>query len=76
MRIAIAFLDSPLLGLRQGSLWGTVQAAMLGRVPYPVLRDGIFAHPTMTEGLKYLFAGVPESAGYEAEEDEIAHVRG
>jgi hypothetical protein len=31
---------------------GTVQLAMLACVPYTVLRDAVFAHPTMTEGLK------------------------
>jgi hypothetical protein len=46
---------------------GTVQAAMLGRQPYSILRDAVFAHPTITEGLKSLFAGVPELAG-----DDIA----
>jgi pyruvate/2-oxoglutarate dehydrogenase complex dihydrolipoamide dehydrogenase (E3) component len=48
-------------GPEAGELMGTVQTAMLGSLPYPILRDAIFAHPTMTEGLKALFAGVPES---------------
>ena len=34
---------------------GTVQLAMLAGVPYTILRDAMFAHPTMTEGLKALF---------------------
>ena len=42
-----------------GELMGTVQIAMLAGQPYTVLRDAIFAHPTMSEGLKYLFARVP-----------------
>jgi hypothetical protein len=37
-----------------------VQTAMLGGVPYTVLRDAILAHPTMAEGLNALFADVPE----------------
>ena len=37
-----------------------VQTAMLGGLPYRVLRDAIFAHPTMAEGLNALFAAVPE----------------
>ena len=29
--------------------------AMLGRLPYTVLRDGVFAHPTLAESLNNLF---------------------
>jgi hypothetical protein len=39
-----------------------VQTAMLGRLPYTVLRDAIFTHPTMAEGLVFLLAGVPAKA--------------
>ena len=46
-------------GPEAGELMGTVQVAMLAGVPYTVLRDAMFAHPTMTEGLKALFMGVP-----------------
>jgi hypothetical protein len=38
---------------------GTVQLAMLAGLPYTILRDAMFAHPTMTEGLKALFMSVP-----------------
>ena len=37
----------------------TVQVAMLAGLPYTTLRDAMFAHPTMTEGLKALFMSVP-----------------
>ena len=33
-----------------------LQIAMMGRVPYTQLRDGIFAHPTLAESLNNLFA--------------------
>jgi hypothetical protein len=33
-----------------------IQIAMMGRVPYTALRDGIFAHPTLAESLNNLFA--------------------
>jgi pyruvate/2-oxoglutarate dehydrogenase complex dihydrolipoamide dehydrogenase (E3) component len=46
-------------GPEAGELMGTVQVAMLGGQPYTTLRDAVFAHPTMTEGLESLFAGVP-----------------
>jgi pyruvate/2-oxoglutarate dehydrogenase complex dihydrolipoamide dehydrogenase (E3) component len=61
-------------GPEAGELMGTVQAAMLGGQPYPILRDAVFAHPTMTEGLKYLFAGVPQRTGYDVETHETGDV--
>ena len=47
-------------GPEAGELMGTVQLAMLGGLPYTILRDAMFAHPTMTEGLKALFMAVPQ----------------
>jgi pyruvate/2-oxoglutarate dehydrogenase complex dihydrolipoamide dehydrogenase (E3) component len=47
-------------GPEAGELMGTVQLAMLAGMPYTILRDTMFAHPTMTEGLKALFMGVPQ----------------
>jgi hypothetical protein len=35
-----------------------VEIAMMGKVPYTTLRDGIFAHPTLAEALNNLFASV------------------
>jgi hypothetical protein len=32
-----------------------IQMAMLGKVPYTTVRDGIFTHPTLAEGLNSLF---------------------
>lgn len=43
-------------------LLAAVQTAMIARLPYEALRDGIFAHPTMAEGLTVLFARVPARA--------------
>jgi pyruvate/2-oxoglutarate dehydrogenase complex dihydrolipoamide dehydrogenase (E3) component len=39
-----------------------VQTAMLGGLPYTVLRDAIFTHPTVAEGLVFLLANVPARA--------------
>jgi pyruvate/2-oxoglutarate dehydrogenase complex dihydrolipoamide dehydrogenase (E3) component len=36
-----------------------VQTAMIGRMPYTMLRDAIFTHPTMSEGLIALLASIP-----------------
>ncbi len=47
-------------GPEAGELMGTVQLAMLAGIPYTTLRDAMFAHPTMTEGLKALFMAVPQ----------------
>jgi pyruvate/2-oxoglutarate dehydrogenase complex dihydrolipoamide dehydrogenase (E3) component len=47
-------------GPEAGELMGTVRLAVLAGLPYTVLRDAMFAHPMMTEGLKALFMAVPE----------------
>lgn len=59
-------------GPEAGELMSTVQTAMLAGQPYTLLRDAIFAHPTMNEGLKSLFAGVPELAAKYVEKLESA----
>ena len=46
-------------GPEAGELMATVQLAMLAGLPYTMLRDAMFAHPTMSEGLKALFMAVP-----------------
>jgi hypothetical protein len=46
---------------------------MLAGVPYTILRDAMFAHPTMTEGLKALFMGVPQRLEKDAE--QVQHAR-
>jgi pyruvate/2-oxoglutarate dehydrogenase complex dihydrolipoamide dehydrogenase (E3) component len=55
-------------GPEAGELMSTVQVAMLAGIPYTVLRDTMFAHPTMTEGLKALFMSVPQPPENRAEE--------
>jgi pyruvate/2-oxoglutarate dehydrogenase complex dihydrolipoamide dehydrogenase (E3) component len=45
-------------GIEASELMAAVQTAMVGRLPYTVLRDAIFAHPTMSEGLVYLLRQV------------------
>ena len=60
-------------GPEAGELMGTVQLAMLAGLPYTTLRDAMFAHPTMTEGLKALFMGVPQRLEKDAE--QLQHAR-
>ena len=47
------------VGPQAGEILAVVQTAMMGKLPYTVLRDAVFTHPTMAEGLGPLFGGVP-----------------
>jgi len=49
-------------GAEGSEMMAAVQTAMLGGLPYTVLRDAIFTHPTAAEGLVYLLASVPAKA--------------
>lgn len=49
-------LGFAMLGIEGGEIASAVQLAMLGRLPYTALRDGVFAHPTLAEALNNLFA--------------------
>jgi pyruvate/2-oxoglutarate dehydrogenase complex dihydrolipoamide dehydrogenase (E3) component len=51
-------LGFTMIGTEAGEVVAAVQTAMLGGLPYTVLRDAILAHPTMAEGLNGLFAAV------------------
>jgi pyruvate/2-oxoglutarate dehydrogenase complex dihydrolipoamide dehydrogenase (E3) component len=46
------------LGVDAGELLAPVQVAMNAGLPYTVFRDLIATHPTLTEGLMYLFSSV------------------
>jgi pyruvate/2-oxoglutarate dehydrogenase complex dihydrolipoamide dehydrogenase (E3) component len=47
------------LGVGAGEIMATVQVAMIAKLPYTTLRDAIFTHPTLLEGLIPLFSAVP-----------------
>lgn len=49
-------LGAAILGAGGGEVMSVIQVAMLARLPYTTLRDGVFAHPTWAEGLNDLFA--------------------
>lgn len=51
-------LGAAIIGMQGGELMGMIQIAMMGKLPYQTLRDGVFAHPTLTESLNNLFAEV------------------
>jgi len=52
-------LGFTMIGPEAGEVMAVVQTAMLGGLPYTVLRDAILTHPTMAEGLSGLFGNVP-----------------
>jgi pyruvate/2-oxoglutarate dehydrogenase complex dihydrolipoamide dehydrogenase (E3) component len=47
------------VGPHAGEVMAVVQTAMMGKLPYTLLRDAVFTHPTMSEGLGPLFGEVP-----------------
>ncbi len=51
-------LGCAVLGIEGGEIMAMIQIAMMGKVPYTVLRDAIFTHPTLAESLNNLFATV------------------
>lgn len=53
-------LGATVLGIEGGEVMAVLEVAMMGRLRYTALRDGIFAHPTLAEGLNNLFASWTE----------------
>ena len=48
-------LGATILGIEGGEIMSMVEIAMLGKLPYTVLQEAIFAHPTLAESLNNLF---------------------
>ncbi len=48
-------LGAAVLGMEGGEIMAVFQMAMMGHLKYGVLRDGVFAHPTLAESLNNLF---------------------
>jgi pyruvate/2-oxoglutarate dehydrogenase complex dihydrolipoamide dehydrogenase (E3) component len=61
-------------GPEAGELMANVQVAMLAGTPYTILRDAVFTHPTMSEGLGMLFARVPKRRDAAVEKREYTSV--
>lgn len=51
-------LGATLVGVDASEVLSVIQTAMLADAPYTLLRDAVFAHPTMAEGLATAFSGV------------------
>ncbi len=49
-------LGAAVLGLEGGEIMSMLQLAMMGKLHYSQLRDGVFAHPALAESLNNLFA--------------------
>jgi len=52
-------LEFTAFGFEASEPMAAVQTAMVGRMPYTMLREAIFTHPTMSEGLTELLANIP-----------------
>jgi len=55
-------LGFTMIGPEAGEVMAVVQTAILAGMPYTQLREAIFAHPTMAEGLGFLIASVPNAS--------------
>jgi pyruvate/2-oxoglutarate dehydrogenase complex dihydrolipoamide dehydrogenase (E3) component len=64
-------LGFTMLGPGAGEVVAVVQTAMLAGLPYTALRDAIFTHPTMAEGLNVLFANAPPPSRQSARPREV-----
>jgi pyruvate/2-oxoglutarate dehydrogenase complex dihydrolipoamide dehydrogenase (E3) component len=48
-------LGCTILGVEGGEIMSMLQIAMMGKLPYPAIKEAIFAHPTLAESLNNLF---------------------
>src|SRR5437588_6102518 len=53
-------LGAAVLGVEGGEVMAMFEIAMIGKLPYTVLKDAIFAHPTLAESLNNLFMKLDE----------------
>jgi pyruvate/2-oxoglutarate dehydrogenase complex dihydrolipoamide dehydrogenase (E3) component len=51
-------LGFTMVGAQAGEVMAVVHTAMIADLPYTKLRDADFAHPTMAEGLNFLFSNL------------------
>ncbi|HXA00304.1 MAG TPA: mercuric reductase [Candidatus Dormibacteraeota bacterium] len=48
-------LGAAVLGIEGGEIMSQIQIAMMGKLPYTVLQNAVFSHPTLSESLNNLF---------------------
>ena len=58
-----AILGCTVLGMEGGEIMSMLQIAMMGKLPYPILKEAIFAHPTLAEGLNNIFLALDAPKG-------------
>jgi pyruvate/2-oxoglutarate dehydrogenase complex dihydrolipoamide dehydrogenase (E3) component len=51
-------LGCAILGIEGGELMSMLEIAILGKLPWTVLRNAVFAHPTLAESFNNLFASL------------------
>jgi pyruvate/2-oxoglutarate dehydrogenase complex dihydrolipoamide dehydrogenase (E3) component len=61
-------LGCAVLGMEGGEIMAIFRMAMMGRLPYTVLCDAVFAHPTLAESLNNLFATLDEEKSVVADQ--------
>jgi pyruvate/2-oxoglutarate dehydrogenase complex dihydrolipoamide dehydrogenase (E3) component len=49
-------LGAAILGIEGGEIMAQIQLAIMGKLPYTVLKDAVFAHPTLAESLNNVFS--------------------
>lgn len=53
-------LGAAILGMEGGEVMAMLQLAMMGKLAYRILQEGIFAHPTLAESLNVVFQSFVE----------------
>ena len=51
-------LGAAILGIEGDEVMSALEIAMMGKLPYTLLCDGVFAHPTLAESLNNLFTAM------------------
>ncbi len=53
-------LGAAVLGIEGGEIMSMIEIAMMGKLPYTALRDGVFAHPLLSEALNNVFSSLAD----------------
>jgi pyruvate/2-oxoglutarate dehydrogenase complex dihydrolipoamide dehydrogenase (E3) component len=53
-------LGCAILGVEGGEIMSVIEVAMMGRLPFTVLKNAVLAHPTLAESLNNLFSTLEE----------------
>jgi pyruvate/2-oxoglutarate dehydrogenase complex dihydrolipoamide dehydrogenase (E3) component len=66
-------LGFTMIGAEAGGVMAVVQTAMMADLPYLKVRDAVLAHPTMAEGLGFLFANVAPRSEQRTSRSALRH---